>query len=129
MSSVYAGVETYHGSIVIPSDGDPAVAESVNDSLRDLMDNSIVFRTAFEHMAADDRGTTNTITGPIVWNDGGGSVSFNLPFEVTQQSDLDVTHFPGDVVVLTGSNFQGNDDPTIGNTGTDQFTVNRRGEV
>ena len=38
MSSVYTPSATIHGSYVLPSDGDPAVAESVNDALRDLAD-------------------------------------------------------------------------------------------
>ena len=38
MPSTYAGLNTYHASIVIPSDGDPAIAESVNVALRALTD-------------------------------------------------------------------------------------------
>jgi cytoskeletal protein CcmA (bactofilin family) len=124
MSYPYPGFDVYHGSVVLPSDGDPAVAQSVDIALEALMDNSVAHRTDLAHQAADDRGKTSTITGAIVWNDGGGSVSLNLPFEVTQRTDLDETVFHGNVEVLSGSTLQVNDDATFGNTGTDQFTVN-----
>lgn len=126
MSYNYAGVDTWHAQIPLPEDGDPAIAASVDVALEDLLDNDVVNRTDISHQSMDDRGDTHTVTGPIILNDGGGSVSFNLPFEVTQQSDLDVTHFHGDVVVLTGSDFQVNDNATIGNTGTDQLDVYAR---
>lgn len=45
MSSIYTPTATSHGSFVLPSDGDPAVAESVNDAFRDLADNSLVALT------------------------------------------------------------------------------------
>jgi cytoskeletal protein CcmA (bactofilin family) len=40
LSFTYAGVPVYHAQSVLPSDGDPAVAESVDVVLRDLLDNS-----------------------------------------------------------------------------------------
>lgn len=40
MSSTYPGVPVYHAQTVLPSDGDPAIAESVNVALRDLMDDA-----------------------------------------------------------------------------------------
>jgi len=124
MPQTITGVDAFTSAITTVSAGDPAIAATIRANLQSLLNNTVAVNTDLSFQAADARGITKTITGPIVWNDGGGSVSLNLPFEVTQQSDLDVTHFHGDVVVLTGSNFQVNDDATFGNTGTDQFSVN-----
>lgn len=127
MSYVYAGVETYHGSVVLPSDGDPAVAASVDVSLEDLMDNSLVFRADIAHQAFDDRGKTSTITGDIVLNDGGGSVDFELP--VTFGAAVDVN---AEILIHTGGALTSfgpvdiRNDSTIGSTGTDQCNVYAR---
>lgn len=65
MSSNYAGTNTLHGQITIPSDGDPAIAESVNTALRNLMDNSVYANTELASKL-DIRGGTFTLSGNVV---------------------------------------------------------------
>lgn len=87
MSSTYVPSNTLHGSYVLPSDGDPAVSESVDTALRALADTALYINTQLGHQAADDRGITSTITGAIIWNDGGGSFTVQID---TQLNNVDV---------------------------------------
>lgn len=75
MSQTYTPTATPHGSYTLPSDGDPAVAESVNDALRDLADNALVAIDAAEDAAALAAQMINGVTG--------GSYSPSAVIEIT----------------------------------------------
>lgn len=66
MSSNYAGVNTYHGQITVPSDGDPAIAESVNVALRALQDDAVYFATELAKRLNVVDGGTYTMLGSNV---------------------------------------------------------------
>ncbi len=125
MAHTITGSDTYSPSASVPSDGDPAVAASVDSVFQILLNNDVANRTDVSHQAMDDRGKTSTVTGNIVLNDGGGSVDFELP--VTFGADVDIN---GTVIVHTGGEFTSfapvdiRNDSTIGSTGTDQCSVN-----
>lgn len=63
MSSIYTPTATSHGSFVLPSDGDPAVAESVNDAFRDLADNALIAMTNAAAAVALASQMINGVTG------------------------------------------------------------------
>lgn len=124
MANPYSGVNTYHATTILPSDGDPAVAESVNSALRDLTDDAVYLNTQLGHQAFDDRGKTSTITGNIVLNDGGGSVDFEVPVTIGAQVDVNsqiLIHTSGELISFGDVDFK--NDVTLGSTGTDQVSV------
>jgi hypothetical protein len=92
MPSTYAGLNVYHASIVVPSDGDPAVAESVNVALRALADDGVFAATQLTHQAFDDRGKISTITGDVVLNDGGGSLTVQIDTQLADVAVVGLLH-------------------------------------
>lgn len=124
MSSTYIPINQYNGSYVIPSDGDPAVAESVNTSLRALGNTEKFNSTQIGHQMADDRGKTSTLTGPIVVNDGGGSIDFEVALRLGGEVDVyaDFTIHTGHALRNVGTtSLEG--DTTIGTADTDTLNV------
>lgn len=73
MSTTYVGVNTYHAQVTIPQDGDPAIAESVNTSIRDLLDNTVNNNTNLG-FKIDTRGTTAGLTGDIALSGAGRTI-------------------------------------------------------
>jgi hypothetical protein len=86
VSSPYVGLNVLHAQITLPSDGDPAIAESVNTALRDLMDTSVYNTTENSHKI-DDRGGVFTLTGSITIQG-----TPNWTFDVDTFFTEDVTH-------------------------------------
>lgn len=126
MSSVYAGISQYSSSAVVPSDGDPAVAESVNVAIRRLLNNTVYLNTQLAHQAFDDRGKTSTITGAIVLNDGGGSLESNIPSVFN--GGLETFSNPLTIHSSSSLNCKGpaefESDVTVGEDDTDELIVN-----
>jgi len=128
MPFTYAPVNTLHASYVFPSDGDPAIAESVNVAFEALADTALYVNTQVSHQAFDDRGKTSSITGPIVLNDAGGSVTWNIAQTVNRDVDISgaklAIHSDADFsCAANNARFTG-DLLTVGNTGTDALVVN-----
>lgn len=88
MSSVYTPTATEHGSYVLPSDGDPAVAESVNQALRDLADSALrandIADTAFALASQAINGTTGGSYSPAA------DITINGPGRLILETDLTI---------------------------------------
>lgn len=94
MSSNYAGVNSYHGQITIPSDGDPAIAESVNVALRALQDDAVYFATEIaKRLNVVDGGTYTMLGTSLIIQ---GTPNWHMGVDVFFEDD--VTH--GDPAVL-----------------------------
>jgi hypothetical protein len=127
MSSNYAGLNVQHGQITIPSDGDPAIAESVNTAFRDLMDNSVYAITEVSHKI-DDRGGVFTLTGGITIQ---GTPNWNFDVDVRFTNDVtfgdssllndDVVSVYNELRVRGDANLRGN--VTIGSGPSQSLTV------
>ncbi len=92
MSQVYTPTATAHGSYTLPSDGDPAVAESVNDALRDLADGVL--------RANNQADTAVTLAGQMINGVTGGTY--------TPSGNI-IINGPGDLVIggTSGLNLNG----------------------
>jgi hypothetical protein len=127
MSSNYAGLNVQHAQITIPSDGDPAIAESVNTAFRDLMDNSVYAITEVSHKI-DDRGGVFTLTGGITIQ---GTPNWNFDVDVAFTDDVtfgdssllndDVVSIYNELRVRGDANLRGA--VTIGSGGSQQMDV------
>jgi hypothetical protein len=82
MAHTIAGSNSYHAGILVPDDGDPAVAASVDVSFQMLVDNTTYLNTELSHQSADDRGGTHSLTGPIIWNAGSVAGRFQVNTQV-----------------------------------------------
>jgi hypothetical protein len=134
VSSNYAGLNTYHGQIVIPSDGDPAVAESVNVALRDLMDNSVYASTELAHKL-DDRGGTYTLTADLAIVGSQtfrvGSSDFLISSDTLFVGDVTIGIPAGparELVVLTDATWLNSDTTYIGTGASHNLEVNAESE-
>lgn len=126
MAHTIAGSNAYHAGILVPDDGDPAVAASVDTAFQMLIDNDTYAVTQLSHQAFDDRGKTSTLTGPVVINgSGAGAIDFEAPFRVGGALDAfnAVTiHSAGQFLSSATAEFR--NDVTIGGSGAQGLTVN-----
>ena len=139
MPSNYAGVNSFHPQITIPSDGDPAVSESVNTSLRSIQDDAVYFNTNLG-FKIDSRGGIYNQTGSInIVPAGPVQVQFNILVNQIQLGNgaaSTVTVSAGNANVI-GSNLNVTSDNTyltspitsIGSGSTQQLNVNSATDV
>jgi hypothetical protein len=125
MALPYSGSASLHAFISLPSDGDPAIAESVNVALRALKDTNVYNTTANSHQMMDDRGKTSTLTGTVTINNGDGDIVYNVPFRMNASVDI-----YSDVSIHTGNPFTCdgpgtfNHDLDVGTDDADTLRVN-----
>lgn len=108
MSQIYTPSSTEHGSYVLPSDGDPAVAESVNQALRDLADSALNANSVADAAAALAAQMVNGVTGGAytptadiqIKSDNGGGLNVDGTFV---HEGGTATFRPDSVVSVLGS--------------------------
>src|SRR5690242_9282596 len=99
------GILQYGNVATVPSDGDPAVAASVEVSIQRLLNNTSFLQFNLSHQMMDDRGKASTLTGSIVVNNGGGDIDFEVPMRFGANIDVyaDFTIHSGHELVNAGS--------------------------
>jgi hypothetical protein len=131
MPSTYPGSNIYHGSILIPSDGDQAVAESVNVALLGLQDSNVAHQTDIG-FKIDSRGGSYGLLGNIFVS---GAFEFVLAPATVQIGgvfgsnllDIRTTHTTvegTDLTVSAGTTYLVSSETTVGSGATHHMTVN-----
>lgn len=126
MPSTYVPISAYNGSYVLPSDGDPAIAESTNVALRALAQTGKYAVTQIQHQMMDDRGKVSNLAGVVTINDAGGSMQFEVPMrfdnDVDFYGDIDIHAAAGTVGCDADVELRAN--VTIGTDASNTLQVN-----
>jgi hypothetical protein len=129
MASNYPGSNFFHPQISIPSDGDPAVSESVNTALRSIQDDAIHFNTELANKI-DARGGTYTLAASVTIN---GTHAFSIqpstvvlgnPVNGTVSVIADDTSIGGDTLEVEATNtYLVSPNTFVGSSTSQEFAV------